>query len=73
VKPIRSEENRFPIQDGSLDFALLVNMIHELENWRQFLKEVYRVLKPGGRMCIVDWKKKKMEMAIIGVKNITAL
>jgi ubiquinone/menaquinone biosynthesis C-methylase UbiE len=62
VKPICSEENRFPIQDGSLDFALLVNMTHELENWRQFLKEVYRFLKPGGRMCIVDWKKRKMEI-----------
>ncbi len=21
-----------------------------------------QVLKPGGRMCIVDWKKKKMEI-----------
>lgn len=62
VKPICSQENRFPLQDGSLDFALLVNMIHELENWRQFLKEVYRVLKPGGRICIVDWKKMKMEI-----------
>jgi ubiquinone/menaquinone biosynthesis C-methylase UbiE len=30
VKPICSEENRFPIQDGSLDFALLANMTHEL-------------------------------------------
>lgn len=62
VKPICSQENHFPLQDGSLDFALLVNMIHELENWRQFLKEVYRVLKPGGRICIVDCKKMKMEI-----------
>jgi ubiquinone/menaquinone biosynthesis C-methylase UbiE len=62
VKPIHSQENRFPIKDGSLDFALLVNMIHELENWRRFLKEVHRVLKPGGRICVIDWKKKKMDM-----------
>jgi ubiquinone/menaquinone biosynthesis C-methylase UbiE len=62
VKPIHSQENRFPIEEGSLDLALLVNMIHELEDWRRFLKEVHRVLKPGGRICIIDWKKKKMEM-----------
>ena len=62
VKPIQSQENIFPLEDGSLDFALLVNMIHELENWRLFLKEVHRVLKPGGRICVIDWKKKMMEM-----------
>jgi ubiquinone/menaquinone biosynthesis C-methylase UbiE len=62
VKPIHSQENRFPLEDGSLDFALLVNMIHELENWRLFLKEVRRILKPEGKICVVDWKKKKMVM-----------
>jgi ubiquinone/menaquinone biosynthesis C-methylase UbiE len=62
VKPIHSQENRFPLEDGSLDFALLINMIHELENWRLSLKEVRRILKPGGKICVVDWKKKKMAM-----------
>lgn len=62
VKSIHSQENRFPMEDGSLDFTLLVNMIHELENGRRFLKEVHRVLKPGGRICVIDWKKKKVEM-----------
>lgn len=62
VKPIHSQENRFSPEDGSLDFALLVNMIHELENWRLFLKEVRRILKPEGKICVIDWKKKKMVM-----------
>jgi ubiquinone/menaquinone biosynthesis C-methylase UbiE len=61
VKPIYTKENRFPLEKGSIDFILLVNMVHELEDWKLFFKEVRRVLKRGGRVCIVDFKKKKMD------------
>ena len=60
VRPIHSQENKFPLQGGALDFVLLVNLTHELEDWRVFLKEVGRVLKLEGRICVVDYKKKKM-------------
>jgi ubiquinone/menaquinone biosynthesis C-methylase UbiE len=62
VEPIHSRENRFPLKDDSLDFVLLANMIHELEDRKLFLKEVLRVLKPGGKICVVDWKRKKMDI-----------
>jgi ubiquinone/menaquinone biosynthesis C-methylase UbiE len=62
VKPIHSKENRFPLEKGSIDFVLLVNMVHELDNWKLFFKEVRRVLKRGGKVCVVDFKKKKMDM-----------
>ncbi len=62
VQPIHSQENHFPIEEGILDLVLLVNMIHEVGNQRQFLNEVRRVLKPGAKICVIDWKKKKMQM-----------
>jgi ubiquinone/menaquinone biosynthesis C-methylase UbiE len=62
VKPIPSQENKFPLDNESVDFVLLVNMVHELEDWKHFFKEVKRILTPGGRVCVVDFKRKKMEM-----------
>jgi len=62
VKPIHSQENEFPLGNESVNFVLLVNMVHELKDWRLFFKEVKRVLTRGGRVCVVDFKRKKMEM-----------
>jgi ubiquinone/menaquinone biosynthesis C-methylase UbiE len=62
VKPIHSQENKFSLGNESVDFVLLVRMVHELEDWKHFFKEVKRILAPGGRVCVIDFKKKKMEM-----------
>jgi ubiquinone/menaquinone biosynthesis C-methylase UbiE len=62
VKPIHSQENKFPLGNESVNFVLLVNMVHELEDWKRFFKEVKRILTPGGKVCVVDFKRKKMEM-----------
>ncbi len=62
VKPIHSQENKFSLGNESVDFVLLVNMVHELEDWKLFFKEVKRTLTRGGRVCVVHFKKKKMEM-----------
>jgi ubiquinone/menaquinone biosynthesis C-methylase UbiE len=62
VKAIHSQENKFSLENESVDFVLLVNMVHELEDWRLFFEQVKRVLKAGGTVCVVDFKKKKMEM-----------
>ncbi|MBI3944924.1 MAG: methyltransferase domain-containing protein [Armatimonadetes bacterium] len=53
----RSEESRLPLADGTADLALLVNVFHELADPAAILAEVRRVLRPDGRLAVLDWAK----------------
>lgn len=56
-----SEEDNIPLGDSETDFALLAYMLHETVNRDVFLKEVKRVVRPGGTVLVIDWKKQKEE------------
>jgi len=55
--PLHSQENTLPIESESVDLALLVMVMHEVEERELFLKEVERVLKPHGRVIILEWDR----------------
>jgi ubiquinone/menaquinone biosynthesis C-methylase UbiE len=38
------------------DFCLLASILHEVEQPANLLAEAFRLLKPDGRILIVDWK-----------------
>lgn len=42
---------------GSQDAVLLTNILFQTENKREILKESFRVLRQGGFLVFVDWKK----------------
>jgi ubiquinone/menaquinone biosynthesis C-methylase UbiE len=42
---------------GEMDLALLTNVLYECYDKHGVMEEVKRVLKPGGKMLIVDWIK----------------
>jgi ubiquinone/menaquinone biosynthesis C-methylase UbiE len=41
---------------GSCDLALLANVWHELDDHAAALAELARVLKPGGKIAVLDWR-----------------
>jgi ubiquinone/menaquinone biosynthesis C-methylase UbiE len=46
-----SAEN-IPLPDGACDFAFLSMVIHHVEDLNRCCRELYRVLRPGGRLLI---------------------
>ena len=43
------------LREGSIDLALLSNILFQLEDKQGMINEVKRILKPGGRVLVVDW------------------
>jgi ubiquinone/menaquinone biosynthesis C-methylase UbiE len=44
------------LPDGSCDLAFLGNIWHELDEPGTVLAELRRILRPGGRVAILDWR-----------------
>ncbi len=47
--------NGTKLKDGALDAALLSNTLFQFENKENALKEIFRTLRPGGKLFVIDW------------------
>ena len=65
------------LKDGEIDWALIVNTYHHIEDRKEYLKKIKKGLKEGGRLMVVDFFKKEtpvgppveMKLSYIKVKN----
>jgi ubiquinone/menaquinone biosynthesis C-methylase UbiE len=55
VETVVAEASALPFADRALDLALLVNLYHELDDRSAHLRELRRVLRPGGHLVVCDW------------------
>jgi SAM-dependent methyltransferase len=49
-----------PIDDNSVDLATCVMVLHEMVYPPALMKEVSRILRPGGRLIIYDWVSRNL-------------
>ena len=60
ITPVKTEGNSIPLGDAIADLVFMINLHHELDDPALTVEEAYRMLKPGGNIFIVDWKKEDM-------------
>ena len=48
--------NGTKLRDSSVDLVFLCNVLFQLEDKENTIKEAKRILKPGGRVLVVDWQ-----------------
>lgn len=47
------------IKNGSLDMALLINLLYQSKKHYEIFRETYRMLRKGGKAVVVDWRVSK--------------
>lgn len=52
---VEERSSVLPVAGGSVDRAFLGNLYHELSDRRGTLVQLHRVLRPGGKLLVVDW------------------
>jgi ubiquinone/menaquinone biosynthesis C-methylase UbiE len=57
VMPMKMGETTVPLADGIADLVYMINLHHELEDPAAIMAESYRLLKAGGTVLVMDWKK----------------
>lgn len=60
VVPVLASPNNPRLPPGGLDLILIVDTYHHIDARRTYFRQLQRVLKPHGRVVVVDFRKRKL-------------
>jgi ubiquinone/menaquinone biosynthesis C-methylase UbiE len=60
IETVLSKETKIPLDDASVNIALLSNVLHEASSPTRLIRDVARIVKKGGWIAIMEWKKEEM-------------
>lgn len=50
-------DSGLPVADATVDLTLLVTVLHEIIEDKVFLSEIHRLLKPAGKLAVIEFHK----------------
>jgi ubiquinone/menaquinone biosynthesis C-methylase UbiE len=62
IRLIQVSDGHFAIEDNTADIALMVTVLHEIEDTKLFINEVKRVLKKDGKIAVIEFHKRETPM-----------
>lgn len=57
IQTVQASHGKLNIPEAAYTLALLVNVLHEVEDKKTFLTEVAAALKPGVQLAVIEWRK----------------
>jgi len=57
VRVVKTSDAEIPIPPGTCDLVLLAFVLHEIEQRARFLHRAARLLKPRGKIAVLEWQK----------------
>lgn len=57
IKCVDAKAENIPLENNFFDFIYSLRSLHEFSDPVKALKEIKRLLTPGGEVIVIDWKK----------------
>lgn len=67
LSAINTQSEYLPFEDSQFDRIIMVDALHHVANQQQTLDEMWRVLKPGGRMIVEEPDIRNFVVKLIAV------
>ncbi len=71
--PVRGRTERLPFPEGSFDRVLVVDALHHFGEQREALRDLLRVLAPGGRLVIEEPDYTRVAVKLVALAERLAL
>ncbi|MDY0340043.1 MAG: class I SAM-dependent methyltransferase [Coriobacteriia bacterium] len=72
IVPVMAEETCVPLPDEFADAVYMINIHHELVDPAATYADAFRLLKPGGRLLVVDWAVRETPKGPPAISRVTA-